>query len=88
MVGSLFVFSRFVRANSGRRYAEVVTVFADGLVTAQTVLEADLREKTSRRPKDLPPPEVDAAYVVGPEWKIDEIPLDQPRILTFVVNEG
>jgi hypothetical protein len=80
MNGAVFVFTRDIVGESGQRLRQAVTVFAEDFNAANRVLAHDLaslRAGSNRK---------EAAFARLPDWRVEEIALDSPKVLTSLVT--
>ena len=83
----MYSFFRRIQDNSGQLVGQVVSVYAGNPSEARLLLERELagvRDELGKLPKDLRQRE--PSFEEIPEWTIDEIVLDKPKVVSFFVT--
>ena len=84
MSDSIYVFTRDVNGTSGREYRQCVTVFAGDERSARQIVRDMFAKFEQGRGGGS---EVEQTYRFDQGgWKLDAIPLDRPRIVTWHVT--
>jgi hypothetical protein len=81
---AVFIFSREVEGDLGTRFTQTATVFAGDRGEADSVLARKLGEHAASDEEDS---EEDAQFELGPEWRVDEYPLEESQVLTLALNQ-
>lgn len=85
-MGSVFVFIRQIENGEGRRYSQMMTVFAEDRAEADKVLASDLRLlKENENDADDSDSE-EPAYNEYPAWAVHEVTLDIPKVVTHGIT--
>lgn len=79
MAGSVFVLSREVKSDTGDRYMQVLTVYAANSADARALAR---REFARWRMAGV----VGNAYEPTPEFAVDRVELDEPKLITAGVT--
>jgi hypothetical protein len=79
MSGTVYVFSRRAGGAAGRTYRECATVFAEDVESAREVLRETFSQFAKDERNDVAP----AYRPDSPEWRVYEVPLYGPRIVTW-----
>jgi hypothetical protein len=88
MDAAVYVFSRDIKSD-GMTRRQVLTVFATDDASAQRLVTSELLEMRSAITRAATsgdaPRRSEPSLAAQPTWRVERIPLDAPRILTFTV---
>ena len=74
---SVWLLSREVTGDGGERFSQNVSVYAGSAREAVTIVAADFARLARITGK------VEAAYRETPEWTVEQVKLDAPKVLTL-----